>query len=200
MIQALVSPADGPIGDSALAVDDGTATVYDMNDARPPDTSAIERFGIVDAQFLQFSGAIWFPMVYDPDPLRPFRNKARYLEEYAAQERPRIDLHRAEWAALPRTPDLLDRLKAWWEPLLDGADRICAGVGGPVLLDFGTDRIVIDFPRRIVLSRFGTLDRDDTLTCQMHGFRFDLRSGRCLTSDGFHIAAARRQPVHDAAR
>jgi UDP-MurNAc hydroxylase len=48
------------------------------------------------------------------------------------------------------------------------------------------------------LSRFGTLDGDN-LTCQMHGFRFDLRTGRCLTSDGFHIEAIRRQPAHDAA-
>jgi UDP-MurNAc hydroxylase len=399
MIQALVSPADGPIGDSALAVDDGAVRVYDMNDARPPDTSAIERFGIVDAHFLQFSGAIWFPMVYDfpqrardalarqkrgrqldrarryveavsprhvvpfagppcfldedlfelndlggtdsnifvdqtvfldhlsehdvpggrlmvpgsvmtlydgqcevshpgPEPLRPFTSKREYLEEYAVRERPMIDLHRAERAALPRTPHLLDRLKSWWEPLLEGADRICDGVGGPVLLDFGADRVVVDFPRRAVrlpeagekyryqfeiardlledvlhanetdwvnslflslrfrasrigpyneyiytffkclspervnyaegwyadrsgetetatlgdwqvqkrcphlkadLSRFGTLDDDDNLTCQMHGFRFDLRTGRCLTSDGYHIEAIRRQPAHNAA-
>ena len=35
MIEALRSPADGPLGDSALAVDDGTARVLNQNDARP---------------------------------------------------------------------------------------------------------------------------------------------------------------------
>jgi UDP-MurNAc hydroxylase len=400
MIEALVSPADGPIGDSALAVDDGVVRIYDMNDARPPDTAAIERFGAVDAHFLQFSGAIWFPMVYDfpphakdalarqkrgrqldrarryveavnprhvvpfagppcfldedlfelndldggdtnifvdqtvfldhlaehgvpggrmmvpgsvmtlldgqcdvshagSEPLRPFTDKRAYLEEYAARERPTIELGRAARAALPRTPDLLARLRSWWEPLLDGADRICDGVGGPVLLDFGADRVVIDFPRRTVrlpqegekyryrfeierdlveeilhsdetdwvnslflslrfrasrigpyneyiytffkclsperinyaegwyadrsgetetvalggwqvqkrcphlkadLSRFGTLEGDASLTCQMHGFRFDLRTGRCLTSDGYQIHATRLEPAPEAAR
>jgi UDP-MurNAc hydroxylase len=395
MIEALVSPADGPIGDSALAVDDGTARVYDMNDARPPDTSAIERFGPIDAHLLQFSGAIWFPMVYDfpkrakealaqqkrgrqldrarryveavgaryvvpfagppcfldedlfelndfdgsetnifpdqpvflehlvehgitggqllvpgsvmtlldgrcevshpgPDPMRPFTHKRAYLEDYAARMRPAIELRRARRAALPRTPDLLGRLKAWWEPLLEVADYICDGVGGPVLLDLGEDRIVIDFPQRTVrlpeadekyryryrverdlvedvmradevdwvnslflslrfrasrigpyneyiytffkclsperiyyaegwyadrsgetetialdgwqvqkrcphlkadLSRFGTLEGDDVLVCQMHGFRFDLTTGRCLNSHGYHLQATCLEPA-----
>jgi hypothetical protein len=28
----------------------------------------------------------------------------------------------------------------------------------------------------------------------MHGFRFDLASGRCLTSDGYHLSAERVAP------
>jgi UDP-MurNAc hydroxylase len=40
MTQALVSPADGPLGDSALAVDDGTASILNQNDARPADLRA----------------------------------------------------------------------------------------------------------------------------------------------------------------
>jgi UDP-MurNAc hydroxylase len=32
------------------------------------------------------------------------------------------------------------------------------------------------------LTRFGTVD-DGILTCAMHGWRFDLATGRCLTSD-----------------
>jgi UDP-MurNAc hydroxylase len=390
MIEALVSPADGPIGDSALAVDDGTARVYNMNDARPPDTSAVEAFGPIDAHFLQFSGAIWYPMVYElpqaakdamarqkrdrqldrarryaeavgaryivpiagppcfldadlfdlndfdgsdtnifpdqtvfldylaergiegrlvvpgsvltvdgegcevthpgEDALRPFTDKRAYLEEYAARERPGIERRKAERAALPRTPDLLGYLKNWWEPLLRDADHICAGVGGPVLLDLGDERVVVDFPARAVrrpvegekyryqfeiardlvesvihtgetdwvnslflsvrfrarrigpynefiytffkclsperlqyadgwysessgvtetfrldgwqvqrrcphlkadLSRFGTLEPDNVLACQMHGFRFDLETGRCLTSEGYHLSAER---------
>ena len=41
MTQALVSPADGPLGDSALAVDDGTATILNQNDARPADLDVL---------------------------------------------------------------------------------------------------------------------------------------------------------------
>jgi len=227
------------------------------------------------------------------DPMRPFTDKRAYLEEYAARVRPAIELSRARRAALPRTPDLLGRLKAWWEPLLEVADHICAGVGGPVLLDLGEDRIVIDFPERTVrlpeaaekyryrfdierdlvedvlranetdwvnslflslrfrasrvgpyneyiytffkclsperiyyaegwyadrsgetetvvldgwevqkrcphlkadLSRFGVLEGDGVLACQMHGFRFDLATGRCLNSDGYHLEATRLAP------
>ena len=65
MIVALTAPNDGPIGDSCLAMADGTATVLNQNDARPTDLEALARFGEYDGQWLQFSGAIWYPMVYD---------------------------------------------------------------------------------------------------------------------------------------
>ncbi len=67
-ISALTSPNDGPLGDSALAVDDGTATLLNQNDARPLGFDALQSFAGdagFDGHFLQFSGAIWFPMVYD---------------------------------------------------------------------------------------------------------------------------------------
>lgn len=59
-----VSPSDGPLGDSALAVDDRTARLFNQNDARPRDLEAVTAFGPYDAHFLQFSGAIWYPGVY----------------------------------------------------------------------------------------------------------------------------------------
>jgi UDP-MurNAc hydroxylase len=65
MVQALISPTDGPIGDSALWVSDGTTTLLNQNDARPSDLSAFEALGPVNLHLLQFSGAIWFPMVYE---------------------------------------------------------------------------------------------------------------------------------------
>lgn len=68
MISALSAPSDGPLGDSALAVDDGTAIVLNQNDARPLGFDALREFAGdagFDAHFLQFSGAIWYPMVYD---------------------------------------------------------------------------------------------------------------------------------------
>jgi UDP-MurNAc hydroxylase len=67
-IHALVAPTDGPIGDSALLIDDGDVRVLDMNDSRPPEPDKLTADGPIDVAFLQFSGAIWYPMVYDyPD-------------------------------------------------------------------------------------------------------------------------------------
>jgi UDP-MurNAc hydroxylase len=384
MIHALRSPTDGPLGDSALAVSDGTAALLNQNDARPGDLDPILAFGSFDVHLLQFSGAIWWPWTYElpvtaqrafgaakrangmdraaryvravgarhvvpsagppcflddehfslndltgddastfPDQIAfldylraeglhngllmvpgatlevehgrtrmrlpgapgeamaPFRDKERYLREYAARMAPVIAGAKRRWA-VPGT-DLLAELKAWFEPLLELADHIRAGIGGPVLLRAdgagGEERIVIDFPagqvrrhegeacryeftfprsllerlvadhqvdwvnslflsmrfraRRIGpyneyvytffkclapdrlmyaegwyadqkqdegdirlgdwvvqrrcphlggdLSRFGTID-GTTLTCAMHGWQFDLATGKCLTS------------------
>ena len=65
MVTALVAPTDGPIGDSALCIDDGEVRVLNQNDSRPIDLEALLEQGPFDALFLQFSGAIWYPMVYD---------------------------------------------------------------------------------------------------------------------------------------
>jgi len=65
MIAAMTAPNDGPLGDSCLAVDDGTAAVLNQNDGRPTDLEPLVQFGAYDAHFLQYSGAIWYPMVYD---------------------------------------------------------------------------------------------------------------------------------------
>jgi UDP-MurNAc hydroxylase len=65
MIQSLTSPTDGPIGDSSLWLSDGKTILLNQNDARPSDLTSFAKLGHVDAHLLQFSGAIWFPMVYD---------------------------------------------------------------------------------------------------------------------------------------
>jgi UDP-MurNAc hydroxylase len=65
MIQALTSPTDGPIGDSSLWVEHGGIRVLNQNDARPTDLSTFAELGHVHAHMLQFSGAIWYPMVYE---------------------------------------------------------------------------------------------------------------------------------------
>ena len=69
MIIALRAPADGPIGDSGLVVSDGETVAFNMNDARPVDLDVLAAdFGEIDVHMLQYSGAIWYPMVYDmPD-------------------------------------------------------------------------------------------------------------------------------------
>jgi UDP-MurNAc hydroxylase len=248
MVQALQSPADGPLGDSSISVGDDTATILDQNDARPVDLDAIQAFGPYDAHFLQFSGAIWWPWTYDlpdaakrsfgaakrangldratrfvkaigaryvipsagppcfldeelfglndltgdpantfPDQtvfldylrgqgieggrpltpgavldidhdrfevrwpttadeaMRPYTDKERYLRDYAARVQDRIAADKRGWPAAGI--DVLAELKAWFEPLLELADHIKAGVGGPVMLRLGDGRpIVIDFP------------------------------------------------------
>jgi UDP-MurNAc hydroxylase len=65
MIQALTSPTDGPIGDSALWVEHDGVRALNQNDARPADLAIFEQLGRVHAHLLQFSGAIWYPMVYE---------------------------------------------------------------------------------------------------------------------------------------
>ena len=56
--------------------------------------------------------------------------------------------------------DILAELKTWFEPLLELADHIKAGVGGPVLLRIAggagdEERIVIDFPAGEVRAHQG---------------------------------------------
>jgi len=65
MIQALTSPTDGPIGDSSLWVEYDGVRALNQNDARPADLAIFEQMGQVHAHLLQFSGAIWYPMVYE---------------------------------------------------------------------------------------------------------------------------------------
>ena len=65
MIQALTSPTDGPIGDSSLWVEYDGVRLLNQNDARPTDLATFAELGHVHAHLLQFSGAIWYPMVYE---------------------------------------------------------------------------------------------------------------------------------------
>ena len=64
-IHVETSITDGPGGDSALVVSDGTARIVDQNDCRTTDLDALRGHGPVDLHWLQYSGAIWYPMVYD---------------------------------------------------------------------------------------------------------------------------------------
>ncbi len=64
MIMAMTAPNDGAIGDSGLVVNDGGTCIFDQNDSRPIDLDTLIRFGPFDAHFVQYSGATWFPVVY----------------------------------------------------------------------------------------------------------------------------------------
>ena len=84
MIVAMTAPNDGPLGDSCLAVDDGTAAFLNQNDCRPTDLEPIVQFGQYDGHSLQYSGAIWFP-----DGLRPSRACEARARRAQARQRPR---------------------------------------------------------------------------------------------------------------
>ena len=67
-IHTEVSITDGPGGDSAMVVSDGVSRLVNQNDCRTADLAALRDHGPVDLHWLQYSGAIWYPMVYDmPD-------------------------------------------------------------------------------------------------------------------------------------
>lgn len=110
MIIALRAPADGPIGDSGLVVSDGETTCFNMNDARPVDMDVLhDAFGSIDIHLLQYSGAIWYPMVYDI----PTRTKANF----GKQKRQR---------GMDRARSYIDQVDATW---------VVPSAGPPVFLD-----------------------------------------------------------------
>jgi len=69
-IHVETSITDGPGGDSALVVSDGTARLVNQNDCRTSDLDALRAHGPVDLHWIQYSGAIWYPMVYEETPER----------------------------------------------------------------------------------------------------------------------------------
>ena len=94
-IHVETSITDGPGGDSALVVSDGTARLVNQNDCRTDDLDALRAHGPVDLHWLQYSGAIWYPMVYDEPPQRmrelvdakvasQFARAMRYVETIGA--------------------------------------------------------------------------------------------------------------------
>lgn len=62
------SITDGPGGDSALVVMADDSILVNQNDCRTNDLAQLAAHGPVDLHWLQFSGAIWYPMVYEMDP------------------------------------------------------------------------------------------------------------------------------------
>ena len=256
-IHVEVSITDGPGGDSALVVADGRSRLVNQNDCRTSDLEALRAHGPVDLHWIQYSGAIWYPMVYEESPERMrelvdakvdsqltramryveavdaravvpsagppafldpdlfglnivegdelsifpdqrvflnrlaqahrtgvlaipgttidighgtghdgfdvshpmpdadvdaiFTHKAEYLRRYQADYLPWLDEMKAGWVA--HTPDLLQTLQAWWEPLLAMAPTLRAGVGANVLLRAGDLDVLIDFPAGRVRER-----------------------------------------------
>ncbi|MDM2592296.1 Rieske 2Fe-2S domain-containing protein, partial [Mycobacteroides abscessus] len=91
---------------------DGTTTAFNMNDARPVDLDVLaEEFGHIDVHMLQYSGAIWYPMVYDMP--------ARAKEAFGTQKRQRQ----------------MDRCRQYIAQV--GATWVIPSAGPPCFLDTG---------------------------------------------------------------
>ena len=247
-IHCETSITDGPGGDSALVVSHADTRLVNQNDCRTHDLDALRRHGPIDLHWLQYSGAIWYPMVYDEPPeemrrlvdakiesqfaralryvealdaravvpsagppafLDPtlfhlnvitgdepsifpdqraflavladagrrgilaipgteidartlevvhpiddaavdaiFTEKAAYLADYQRDWSSRIAAGLDAWH--PPTPDLVDTLRSWWEPLMADAPELCAAIDDLCVLDLGDLRVAIDFGSRTV--------------------------------------------------
>jgi UDP-MurNAc hydroxylase len=83
-IHTEVSITDGPGGDSAMVVSDGVSRLVNQNDCRTTDLAALRAHGPVDLHWLQYSGAIWYPMVYDvPDDQKRAMCRAKVDSQFA---------------------------------------------------------------------------------------------------------------------
>jgi UDP-MurNAc hydroxylase len=83
-IHVETSITDGPGGDSAMVVSDGKTRLVNQNDCRTSDLDALNAHGPVDVHWLQYSGAIWYPMVYDmPDADKRMLCAAKVESQFA---------------------------------------------------------------------------------------------------------------------
>jgi UDP-MurNAc hydroxylase len=109
MICALVAPTDGPIGDSGLALDDGEVRIFNQNDARPVELEPLHAFGPFDGHFLQYSGAIWYPMVYDfPERMKTTIGRRKRANGMARAKKYVEDLKAAHIFPFAGPPAFLD--------------------------------------------------------------------------------------------
>jgi hypothetical protein len=130
MIVALVAPTDGPIGDSGLAVDDGRVKIFNQNDSRPLDLEPLASFGAFDGHFLQYSGAIWYPMVYDfPPRMKQTLGRKKRQNEMArakltsAPTSKPIRPASCRRSRRPRRPGPGARSTTWWTRSRPGGSR-----------------------------------------------------------------------------
>lgn len=267
-IHVETSITDGPGGDSALVVSDKTARLVNQNDCRTGNLDALRSHGPIDLHWLQYSGAIWYPMVYEQDPTTKlnlarakvesqfaraikyvesldaravvpsagppcfldedlfhlnmitgnetsifpdqtkflerlsalgrkndilaipgtaidisakkitvsspnnidisdiFANKESYLRQYQADWSAWLGAEKAKWSSASSNAqsDLLSSIQAWFEPLLDLAPALRAGIGANCLIRTRELQILIDFKNGKV-TKFSD---------QSFGFRFDI--------------------------
>jgi UDP-MurNAc hydroxylase len=106
----------------------------------------------------------------DADVDAIFSDKQAYIDRYQADWMPWLDEMKASWN--PPSTDMLQTLKAWWEPLLEMAPTIRSQVNANVVLramapaDGSAEQldIVVDFPNGEVRKHAG----------EPFAFRFDI--------------------------
>ncbi len=114
------SITDGPGGDSALVVMDGESILVNQNDCRTTDLGQLRSHGPVDLHWLQYSGAIWYPMVYEmPDDEKATLCRAKIDSQFARAMRyvEKIDARAIVPSAGP--PCFLDD-DLFWLNMIDG--------------------------------------------------------------------------------
>ncbi|HEX5613934.1 MAG TPA: Rieske 2Fe-2S domain-containing protein [Acidimicrobiia bacterium] len=174
-IIAMNAPADGPLGDSALVLADGTTRVLNQNDARPGDIPLLQRLGPYDGHFLQFSGAIWYPVAYDFPP----DEQARLAREKRINQMARARQY-VEWVGAPHVfpsagpPCFLDPALAHLNDLRDEPTNI--------------------FPDQTVFLA-ELADHQLTGHLVVPGTRIDLDGARCTVTHP--SAAAAHEPFAD---
>ena len=73
-----------PAATRRWCVSDGHSRLVNQNDCRTTDLAALREHGPVDLHWLQYSGAIWYPMVYDlPDDRKRALCDAKVESQYA---------------------------------------------------------------------------------------------------------------------
>jgi UDP-MurNAc hydroxylase len=83
-IHVETSITDGPGGDSAIVVADDETRLVNQNDCRTTDLDRLRAHGPVDLHWLQYSGAIWYPMVYElPESTMRERCAAKVESQFA---------------------------------------------------------------------------------------------------------------------
>jgi UDP-MurNAc hydroxylase len=176
-IYAMTAPADGPLGDSSIVLADASARILNQNDARPGDPDALRALGPYDAHFVQFSGAIWYPIVYD----FPAAERARLGAEKRVNEMARARQY-IEWVK---------------------AERVFPCAGPPCFLDDDLARFndVDDdatniFPDQRVFLADLAANGIDNADLVVPGTKIDLRDGRCDLSHSADDAAVMRPFVH----
>jgi UDP-MurNAc hydroxylase len=163
------SITDGPGGDSAIVISDGDARLVNQNDCRTNDLDALRQHGPVDLHWLQFSGAIWYPMVYEMDA----DTKLRLCKEKVA----------SQFSRAMRYVEAID------------ATHVVPSAGPPCFLDealFSLNMITGEEPtifpdQRQFLSRLADAQRNATLT--VPGTTFDIVNGKvAVTQPGGEVA------------
>jgi UDP-MurNAc hydroxylase len=195
MIQALTSPTDGPIGDSSLWVEYDGVRLLNQNDARPADLGVFRDLGRVHAHLLQFSGAIWYPMVYElPLAARTAFGKQKRERQFDRTWR-YIDDLRADWVfPIAGPPCFLDE-ELW--PLNDlGTDEGNIFPDQSVFLDEYTK---VGGANGVVLlpGSVATVTPENCVT--RHPVE-DLRAFFAAKEEHLRSYARRQRPVIEAAR